>query len=144
VPLDSVRCTRIVQLRTLHLRVSPAPLRYNSPDCRVPLDYPVHQRSNGSFTQRSTGKAEETELQCANSARQSIAVVRGTPDSEQYLSGAALDYPVPLEDKASNRRLRPNPNDWVMWLAHRTVSGGAPDCPVCPSTAAPFRRLFGG
>jgi hypothetical protein len=25
---------------------------------------------------------------------------------------------------------RSNPNGWVTWLAHRTVSGGAPDCPV--------------
>jgi hypothetical protein len=35
VPPDSVRCTRTVQLRTLHLRVSQASLRYNSPDCPV-------------------------------------------------------------------------------------------------------------
>jgi hypothetical protein len=64
------------------------------------------------------------------------AVVRGAPDSEQCLSGAAPDCPVPLEDKASNVRQRPDPNDWVTWLAHRTVSGGAPDCLVRPSTAA--------
>jgi hypothetical protein len=29
-----------------------------------------------------------------------------------------------------------NPNDWLTWLAHRTVSDGAPDCLVRPSTAA--------
>jgi hypothetical protein len=28
-----------------------------------------------------------------------------------------------------------NPNGWVTWLVHQTVSGGAPDCPVRPSTA---------
>jgi hypothetical protein len=28
-----------------------------------------------------------------------------------------------------------NPNGWVTWPAHRTVSGGAPDCLVRPSTA---------
>jgi hypothetical protein len=64
------------------------------------------------------------------------AVVRGAPDGEQYLSGAAPDCPVPLEDKASNGQKLPNPNGWVTWLAHRTVSGGAPDCPVRPSTSA--------
>jgi hypothetical protein len=64
------------------------------------------------------------------------AVVRGTPDSEQCLSGAALDCPVPLKDKTSNGLKLPNPNSWVTWLAHGTVSGGAPDCPVCPSTSA--------
>jgi hypothetical protein len=51
-PLDSVRCARAVRLRTCHLRVSPAPLCYNSPD------YPVCQRSNGYFAQRSPAKAE--------------------------------------------------------------------------------------
>jgi hypothetical protein len=27
-----------------------------------------------------------------------------------------------------------NPNGWVTWLVHWTVSGGEPDCPVRPST----------
>jgi hypothetical protein len=40
VPPDSVVCTRVDRLQTLHLRVSEAALRYNSPDCLV------HQRSN--------------------------------------------------------------------------------------------------
>jgi hypothetical protein len=36
--------------------------------------------------------------------------IRGAQDSEQYLSSAAPDCPVPQEDKASNGRLDPNPN----------------------------------
>jgi hypothetical protein len=54
--------------------------------------------------------------------------VRGAPDSEQYMSGAAPDCLVPHEDKASNGRSAPNPNGWVTWrrtgqcpVAHRTV-----------------------
>jgi hypothetical protein len=31
---------------------------------------------------------------------------------------------------------RSNPNGWLTWLAHRTVSGGVPDCPVRHATAA--------
>jgi hypothetical protein len=31
-----------------------------------------------------------------------------------------------------------------MWLAHRTVSGGAPDCPVRHTTAAFPNGPFGG
>jgi hypothetical protein len=27
---------------------------------------------------------------------------------------------------------RSEPNGQVTWLAHRTLSGGAPDCPVAP------------
>jgi hypothetical protein len=52
------------------------------------------------------------------------------------MSVATPDCPVPLEDKVSNVQKLPNPNGWVTWLAHRTVSGGAPDYPVRPSTAA--------
>jgi hypothetical protein len=63
-------------------------------------------------------------------------VVRGAPDSEQCLSGAAPDCPVPLEDKASNGQRLPNPNNGMTWLVHQTVFGGAPDCPVRPSTVA--------
>jgi hypothetical protein len=37
-----------------------------------------------------------------------------------------------------------NPNGWVTWLAHRTVSGGAPDCPVRHTTTAPPNDHFGG
>jgi hypothetical protein len=36
---------------------------------------------------------------------------------------------------------RSNTNGNVTWLAHRTVSGGAPDCPVRHATAA-FQRPF--
>jgi hypothetical protein len=39
---------------------------------------------------------------------------------------------------------RSNPNGWVTWHAHRTVSGGAPDCPVRPSIAAFPNGHFGG
>jgi hypothetical protein len=36
------------------------------------------------------------------------------------------------------------PNGWVTWLAHRTVSGGAPDCPVRPLTTEFPNGNFGG
>jgi hypothetical protein len=39
---------------------------------------------------------------------------------------------------------RSNPNGWVTWLAHQTLSGGAPDCPVSHTTAAPPNGHFGG
>jgi hypothetical protein len=43
--------------------------------------------------------------------------------------------------QSSNGRNRQNPNGWVTWLAHRTVSGGASDCLMRPSTAACPQRL---
>jgi hypothetical protein len=39
---------------------------------------------------------------------------------------------------------RSEPNGLLTWLAHRTVSGGAPDCPVRHATAAFQRPHFGG
>jgi hypothetical protein len=95
----------------------------------------VHQWSNSYFAQRSPAKAEDSEEQCATLRGRAELPVRGAPDTEQCLSGAAPDYLVPLEDKASNGQKLLNPNDWVTWLAHWTVSGSAPDCPVRPSTA---------
>jgi hypothetical protein len=39
---------------------------------------------------------------------------------------------------------RSNPNGWMTWLAHRTVFGGAPECPVHPSTDSLPNDHFGG
>jgi hypothetical protein len=39
---------------------------------------------------------------------------------------------------------RSNPNGWVTWLAHRTVSGGAPDYPVRHTAVAIPNDHFGG
>src|SRR5688572_21530775 len=39
---------------------------------------------------------------------------------------------------------RSNPNGWVTWLTHRTVSGGAPDCPMRHTTVAFPNGHFGG
>jgi hypothetical protein len=130
VPPDCVRCTRTVQSQTSHSRVFASALRYNSPDC------PVHQRSNGYPAQRPTATDTLQRYRMRTVRAEVRAVVRGAPDSEQCLSGAAPDCLVPLEDKASNGQKLPNPNGWVTWLAYRIVSSGAPDCSVCPSTVA--------
>jgi hypothetical protein len=58
------------------------------------------------------------------------------------LSGMALDYPVPQEDKASNGRPALNPNSWVTWrrtrqgtvpVRWRTVLSSAPIASSLPS-----------
>jgi hypothetical protein len=82
VPPDSVRCTRGKRLQTLHLWVSEASLRYNSPDCLV------CQRSNGWAAQRSTPTVACKREQFADSSRRVKAAPEGAPDSEQYLSSA--------------------------------------------------------
>jgi hypothetical protein len=39
---------------------------------------------------------------------------------------------------------RSNPNNLLTWLAHRTLSGGAPDCSVRHATTDSQRPHFGG
>jgi hypothetical protein len=73
-------------------------------------------------------------------ARRVRAGVRCAPDSEQDLSGAPPDCSVTRCQKLQ----RAEPNDLVTWLAHRTVSGGAPDCPVRHTTEALTNGHFGG
>jgi hypothetical protein len=99
--------------QTPQLRVFQAQLRYNSLDCPV-----CHQtirctsRATAICAQRST----LTDEQCSTVSRQK---------SEQKVRGAP-DCPVPHEDKASNGRPAPSPNDKMRRtrhcpVAHRTV-----------------------
>jgi hypothetical protein len=129
--------------QTLQLRFSQAQLRYNSPDC--PMCHQTVQCTSGAtaiYTQRSTLQSE----QCNSDVR--VDGQRGTG-----LSSVTPDCPVPHEDKASNGRPALGPNDKMTWrctghcpVAHRALSGGAPDCSVRPSPAAFFNgyNLVGG
>jgi hypothetical protein len=112
---DSVRCTREDRPQTLHLRVSQAHLRYNSPDC------PVRHRT----------------VQCASGATATCAqwsTLTGTVQNSEHgrsqssWSEGAPDCSVPHEDRASNGRPAPSPNSMMTWrrtghcpVAHRTV-----------------------
>jgi hypothetical protein len=120
------RCTRDRTLRTLQLRISQAQLRYNSSYCSV------CQRGNDYLRNGRLCKS----AQCN-------ADVRAEGQRGTGLSGVAPDCPMSYEDKASNGRLAPSPNGRMTWrhtgrcpMAHRTLSGGAPDCLVCPSPVA--------
>jgi hypothetical protein len=104
--------------QTLHLRVSQAQLRYNSPDCSV--RHRTVRCTSGATTicaQRSTLQSEQCNSDVGAEGQ------RGTG-----LSGVTPDCPVPHEDKASNGRPVPGPNDKMTWrrtrhcsVAHRTV-----------------------
>jgi hypothetical protein len=84
-------------------------------------------------TVRCTGGV--TAIQHNGRLQRLTATLRCATESEAHQTMNS-GCPVPLENKASNGQKLQNPNGWVTWLAHRTVSGGAPDCPVRPSTAA--------
>jgi hypothetical protein len=58
---------------------------------------PAEQRLS-SATVNSNGRLQRE--QCADSSRRVRAAPEGAPNSEQYVSGAALDCPVPQDVRA--------------------------------------------
>jgi hypothetical protein len=107
VPLDSVRCTRGRTLQTPRLRVS----RRSSAIIHRTVRYT--SGAMAIYAQQSTLTGE----QCSTVTRQKSEQIIGAPDCS-----------VPHEDKASNGRPAPSPND--------RGRGGAPDCSVRPSLPA--------
>jgi hypothetical protein len=111
-------------------------LRYNSPDC------PVCHAEQRLTAPTVVCKSE----QCVNNAwiarAESEQAPEGAPDSEQCcpVHHRTVRWPHMSELQWSY------PNGWVTWLAHRTVSGGAPDsvrC-ACRQTAPPTTTLVVG
>jgi hypothetical protein len=138
---DSVRCT-IGQCpvhqgelnQTCQSRELGRPLRYNSPDC------PVCQRSNCYFapTVVCRGIKCATVRACAPRSQSRCQKAHRTVYRTCPVHHQTVQWPHKSELQWSN------PNGWVTWLAHRTVSGGAPDCPVRPLTEAIPNDHFGG
>jgi hypothetical protein len=88
--------------------------------------------SNGYLRQRlfatATVNSEQCQLRAQSQSRRQMAhrtVNRSCPVHHQ-----TVRWPT------CQKLQRSNPNGWVTWLAHRIVSGGAPDCPVRHTTVA--------
>jgi hypothetical protein len=128
------------QLRTCHLREFWKPLCYNSPDC--PVYHRTVQCTSGATAtsrQRSSAKALNA-LQCAPAR----AEVRAGTRRRTGQSTGPVRCTTGLSGAPQVRAPRSNPNGRVTWLAHRTMSRGAPDCPVRHATAASTKGYFGG
>jgi hypothetical protein len=151
---------------TSHLRENPEALRYNSPDCplytgqcpvlqgRASLELAsfgnslrynspdmsgVHRivrwASGATATSRQRSHAE------AINARQSTQK-SGTREVAHRTLYSACSVCHRTSRRAQQSELQwSEPNGLVTWLAHQTVSGGAPDCPVRHATAASTKRL---
>jgi hypothetical protein len=91
-----------------------APLKFTGLS-GVPPDCPVHQRSNGYL--RATVDSDSEQYRTVNAAEVRAVGQRGTG-----LSGVAPDCLVPHEDRASNGRPAPSPNDRMTWR-HTGLSG---------------------
>jgi hypothetical protein len=98
----------------------------------------VCQREQRLQRQRSTAKVNSEQCE-----------LHGQSQSRRQKAHWTLNRTCPVHHRtvrwpSCQKLQRSNPNCWVTWLAHRTVSGGAPDCPVRPSTAASTNDHFGG
>jgi hypothetical protein len=143
VPPDSVRCTRGgLQLFTFGFLESRSAIIHRTIWCAtglsgVPPDCPVCHRSNGYRAQQSPANVNSARTVRAESEQRQKAHRTVTVRCGTRLSGAP-------SCQSSNCQKCQNPNGWVTWLAHRTASGGAPDCPVRPSTDNLPNSWFGG
>jgi hypothetical protein len=97
-------------------------------------------RCDSGATATSSATVVCNALNACQRAQRSRARAGGTPDSLQGMSGAPPDSQAGPQDRAPTVE----PNSLLTWLAHRTVSGGAPDCPVSHAAAAFQRPLCGG
>jgi hypothetical protein len=123
VPPDSVRCARVDQLELLtfgFLRRLSAIIHWT---VRCAKRSNGRQR-NGRLTQQTVC----TELEQRQKSHRTV-------NNDCPVHHRTVRWPRLSELQRSN------PNGWVTWLSHRTVSDGAPDCPVRPSTAAQPQRL---
>jgi hypothetical protein len=135
VPPDSVRCTRALEAELFTFGKRQRALRYNSPDC------PVSHRTVSGVP------AEQQLLRAQRSTATAFNALQCAPESEHaQLAHRTVYRTCPVHHRTAQRPhkselQRSNPNGLLTWLAHRTVSGGAPDCPVRHATAH-FQRPF--
>jgi hypothetical protein len=80
--------------------------------------------------------AEQRLLRAQQSSATAFNALQCAPESEH----AQLAHRTAQRPHKSELQ-RSNPNGWLTWLAHRIVSGGAPDCPVRHATTH-FQRPF--
>jgi hypothetical protein len=137
VPPDSVRCTRepYSELLTFGISGSRSAIIHRTVRCSTGLfGVPAEQRllrDNGHL-QRAVNA-----LQCAQKSEQS-------QKAHQTVNRACPVHHWTLRWPRFQTLQRSEPNGRVTWLAHRTVSGGAPDCPVRHAIAASTNGSFGG
>jgi hypothetical protein len=136
-PPDSVRCTSEPdsKLATFGNSGSRSAIIHRTVWCSTRLSgVPAEQRllrANGHL------QSAVNALQCAQKSEQSQKAHR-TVNSDCPVHHRTVRWP------SCQKLQRSEPNDRVTWLAHQTLSGGAPDCPVRHATAASTNGSFGG
>jgi hypothetical protein len=164
VPPDSVWCTRGLQAklhtfgnsqrrfaiihRTVRCTTGQCPVlqrraTLNSPasgirSAIIHRTCPVHTRLSGEPAEqrllRANGRLQR--IKCAPARRGAV---------HARVAHRTVYRTCPVRHRTARRAhmselQRSEPNGLVTWLAHRTLSGGAPDCPVRHATTASTKR----
>jgi hypothetical protein len=91
--------------------------------------------------------AEQQQLRANGRLQKALNALQCVPESEQsQMAHQTLNSACPVHHRTvwwprRQKLQRSESNGLVTWQAHRTVSGGAPDCPVRHATAAFTKRL---
>jgi hypothetical protein len=138
VPPDSVRCTREInsELATFGFLELPSAIIHRTVRCSTGLSgVPSEQRLTAPMV---VYKSLQWTVQLRAQSQSRHQMTHRTVNMTCLVHHRTVRWPHLSELQRSN------PNGWVTWLAHRTVSGGAPDCPVRPSTTDFPNGHFGG
>jgi hypothetical protein len=97
--------------------------------------------------QRSNGYTAPTVV-CKNNKCATVCVCARRSQDRRQKAHQTLNSNCPVHHRtvqwpSCQKLQRSEPNDRVTWLAHRIVSGGAPDCPMRHATAASNNGSFG-
>jgi hypothetical protein len=131
VPPNSVRCTRELnsELLTFGNSRSRSAIIHRTIRCSTRLSgVPAEQQ-----LLRANGRLQKT----LNALQRAAARAEVRARARRRIGQSTGPVRWPRRQKLQ----RSNPNGRVTWLAHRTVSGGAPDCPVRHATAGSTKRL---
>jgi hypothetical protein len=131
---DSVRCTRELNSKLATFRNSGRRLRYNSPDC--PVCQTEQRLQAPTVVCNATVKSEQCHYARRSQSRRQKA--------HRTVNKTCLVHHRTVRWPRCQKLQRSESNGLVTWLAHRTVSGGAPDCPVRHTTEAFTNGHFGG
>jgi hypothetical protein len=98
--------------------------------------------------QRSNGYTAPTVI-CNGTVKVNSARLRAQKSEQRQKAHRTVNSDCPVHHRTvrwliCQKLQRSEPNALVTWLAHRKVSGGAPDCPVRHATEALTNGHFGG
>jgi hypothetical protein len=98
--------------------------------------------------QRSNGYTAPTVV-CRGTIKRYSARLRAQSQSRRQMAHRTVNRTCPVHHRtvrwpSCQKLQRSEPNGLVTWLAHRTVSGGAPNCPVRHTTEALTNGSFDG